>query len=371
MKIPSIPSLLLFVVCSAVSLAPAAPLTLKDGTVLKGEFTLKDGTVLIGEVIRMQGESYVIEYQWKPNIKDIKIVPKQDVVKMVTEKPDQKAFLDIAKLTPTPDLLTVDDYKQRLLAVKTFITKFPKSKKLKDAEAILKTLTEESAEVAAGGRKLQGRMIKAADYRSNAFELDATVLEAKIRAAVRNSQWLMALRAFAELDKEYQSAACYRAVLPLVVKALQEFRTPVAASLATYDARMEKQAADLEKMAQGERDNTRRALDEEAAKLEKTYQLEKASQQPWVTPHPNHKQSLEDDNSLADSELQRLSTAEPAKVDGGRAFRNAWKVIHSEADAEAMEKAVAEAEAAALPERYLKMLQDAVKASGVKPSEDK
>jgi hypothetical protein len=373
MKFPFIASLLVFLsTFPFAGQASAAPLTLKDGTVLKGDFVLKDGTVLKGEVIRMQGDAYVIEYQWKPNIKDIKIVPKQDVVKIVSEKLDEKAFLEIAKLTPTPDLLTVDDYKQRLLAVKTFLTRFPKSAKLKEVNAISQTLTEECAEVAAGGRKIQGSMIKGADYRANAFDLDARVLEAKIRSAAKNSQWLMALRAFADLDKEYQSAACYREVLPVVLKVLQEIRAQVAASLASYDARMEKQTSDLEKMSQTEREDTRRALDEQAAKLEKSYQLEKKSQQVWVTPHANHKQSLEDNNSLAESELQRLSTAvEPATVDGGKIFRDAWKVVHSDADAEAMDKALADAEAAALPARYLKLLQDAAAASGAKPSEEK
>ena len=231
--------------------------------------------------------------------------------------------------------------------------------------------SQESADVEAGGRKMGGLMTKGTDYRANAFELDAKVLESKIRTAAKNSQRLAALRAFAELDKEYQSTACYREVLPVVVKVLQEFKAQVAANLATFDARVEKRAADLEKMSQAERDSTQRALDAEAAKLEAFYQQEKSAQQPWVTPNPEHKQSLEDDNSLADSELQRLKTPTPAATDGGKVFRNAWKVIHSEADAEAMEKAVAEAEAAALPERYLKMLQDAIKASGVKPAEDK
>jgi hypothetical protein len=343
-----------------------------SGLAVADTFTLKDGTVLEGKIIPpLQADVYVIEYQVTRSIKDKKTVPKKDVVKIVTEKPDEKAFEAIAKLKDTPDLLTAEDYKQRMQVVKTFITKFPKSTKLKEAEDILKKLTAESADVEAGGRKVQGMMIKAAEYRANCFDLDARVLDSKIRNAAKNSQWLTALRAFAELDKDFQTAVCYREVLPTVVKALQAFRTQVSASLSTYDARMEKQAADLEKMAQGDRENTKSALAEEAAELEKRYQLEKSSQQAWVTPHANHKQSLEDDSSLAESELQRLAAGPPpAAADGGKVFRNAWKVLHSDADAEAMEKALSEAQAAALPERYLKILQDEAKASGVKPAEE-
>ncbi|MCX6875843.1 MAG: hypothetical protein NTW21_18840 [Verrucomicrobia bacterium] len=336
------------------------------GLAVADTFTLKDGKVLEGKILRTEGNVYVIEYQVTPSIKDIRKVPKAEVVKIVTEKLDEKAFVAIAKLVPTPDLLTADGYKQRLLEVKAFVTKYPKSAKLKAAEAVAKQLTEEAAEVEAGGRKLQGLMIKGADYRANAFDLDARVLEAKIRDAAKKSQWLAALRAFAELDKEYQAAACYREVLPVVVKSLQTFRAQVFASLSTFDARMEKQAADLEKMAPEDRANSTRELAAQAAELEAKYQLEKSSGQPWVTPHPSHKQSMEDDHTLAESELQRLTTPPPA-ADGGRVFRNAWKLLRSDADADAVEKALAEAQAAALPERYLKLLQDAAKASGKQP----
>jgi len=371
MKISSIatPSFLVLALACA-NLVAAAALAPKD----KGEFTLKNGKVLKGEIVRMQGDAYVIEFQPKPGvgIKDQMIVPVQDVVKSVLEKPDEQEFakLEIAKMTPTPDMLTVEEYDQRIAKVKGFITKFPKSAKLKEAGAILKTLTDEREEVAAGGRKLQGGMIKAADYRANAFELDARVLDAKIRVAAKTANWLAALRAFAELDKEYQSAACYRDVLPVVVTALQQLRLQLAPLVEGFEAHKATHDADLQKMPVADREYNQRADEAEQARLERIYQQEKSSEQPWVTWNANHKQSLEDDKSLAESELQRLKTPLPKVPDGGKVFRNAWKVIHSGANAEAMDKALADAEAAALPERYLKMLQDAVKASGVKPKEE-
>jgi len=356
---------------AAADVACAAAVVLKDGTVLKGEFTLKDKTVLKGEVIRIDGNSYVIEYQLTPAIKDLKTVPKANIVKIVTDQPDAKAYALIAKLTPTPDFLTSEEYHQRLSAVQAFLAKFPKGSMVKEANEILQTLREESAEVADGGRKVGGLMIKAAEYRANAFDLDARMVEAKIRNAAKNTQWLAALRAFVELDKDYQNAVCYREVMPVVVSVLQAMRSQINSSLKTFDARMDQRAADLEAMSPADREATQRALDGERAKLDKLYQLEKSRGQSWVTFHPDHKQSLDDDLSLAESELQRLHSALPAAADSGRIFRQAWKVIHSEAKAEEIETALAAAEAAALPERYLKALQAAAKASASKPTEEK
>ena len=335
-------------------------------------FTLKNGTVLEGKIVPpLRADVYTIEYQLRPGIKDIKTVPKADVVKIVTEKLDEKAFEPIAKLVPTPDFLTAEEYKQRLAAVKAYIAKYPKSSKLKEANDILKTLSDESAEVEAGGRKFQGIMIKAAEYRANAFDLDARALETKIRNAAKNGQLIVALRAFAELDKEFQTATCYREVLPAVVKVLQTLRAQLKNSVDTFDARMEKQTAELEAMSPANREDTKRAIEQEVKALEQLYQQEKSAQQTWVTPNAKHKASMDEDLGLADSELQRLTTLPPATTDGGKVFRSTWKTIHSDADAETMEKALAAAEAAPLPERYLKMLQDAYKASGVKPTEEK
>jgi aspartyl/asparaginyl-tRNA synthetase len=133
--------------------------------------TLKDGKVLEGKILKTEGDNYVIEYQVTKSIKDVKKVPKADVAKIVEIKLDDKAFEAIAKLVPTPDLLTADEYAERMQAVKAFLTKFPTGTKKKEAEAILKTLTDEAAKVAAGGRKFDGMMVSGTDYRANAYDM--------------------------------------------------------------------------------------------------------------------------------------------------------------------------------------------------------
>jgi hypothetical protein len=334
--------------------------------------TLKDGKVLEGKILNDKGDSYEIEYNVNKSgsIKDKKRVLKTDVANVSRVRPEDKDFEAIAKLVPTPDLLTVADYQQRIQAVNGFLAKYPKVSKAKEADAILKTLTKEMAEVEAGGRKLNNLMVPAAQYRADAYDMDAKVLEAKILTAVKDGKQLAALRAFAELDRDFQGSASYRAVVPAVLKTLQAFRTQVNASLASYDSRMEKREADLAAMGAEDRANTTRALSEEATQLEARYQAEKAAQQAWVTPHRDHKQSLEDCASLAESEIQRLVAPAESSTTGdpGKAYRTAWKIFQGEADAEAAEKALADAEATGLPEKYMRMLEDAAKASGaIKP----
>lgn len=334
-------------------------------------FTLKDGTVLEGRLLRTEGDVYVIEYQVTKSIRDIKRVPRAQVAKHVQVAEDAKAFEAIGKLVPTPDLLTAEDYQQRIDAVKAFLAKYPKGTKVKEAGDVMKKLQAEYDVVKAGGRKYEGLMISGADYRADAYDMDARMHEAKIREAVKNSQWLPALRAFAELDKDFQGSASYRAVTPLVLRAMRALKGQVDASLASYDERMEKREADIEAMTGEDKANTRRAIDEQTAQLEQRYQAEKSAGQVWVTPHPSHRQSLEDCASQSESEIQRLSSPPEAGTgDPGKAYRAAWKVLRGEPDEEAAEKAMTDAQEAGVPEKYLGMLKEAAKASGVKVSDE-
>lgn len=333
--------------------------------------TLKDGKILEGKIVRTEADAFVIEYNVTKSgsIKDTKRVLKSDVDKIVEVRQDEIAFAELAKMVPTPDLLTAEDYASRIQQVRTFLAKYPTGTKIKEANALLAKLSEEAKAVEGGGRKIGGLMVSGADYRANAYDMDAQMLEAKIRQAEKAGRTIEALRAFALLDTEFQASVSYRAALPSVQKMLQALRGQVANSLATFEDRMAKRATDLAGMGDADRANVQQALDAEAAELESRYQAEKAAGQQWVTPSANHRQSLEDCASLIDSEISRLSTPEAAAkpaADPGKAFRTAMKSIRAGDKTEDVEKAIADAQGAGLPEKYVGMLEEAAKADGIK-----
>lgn len=332
--------------------------------------TLKDGKILEGKILRTEADAYVIEYNANKSgsIKDTRRVLKSEVAKIVEVRADEIAFAKLAKLVPTPDLLTAEEYAERIQSVQAFLAKYPTGTKVKEAKALIAKLTEEAKVVDGGGRKVDGLMISGADYRANAYDMDARMLEGRIRQADKAGKAIEALRAFATLDTEFQASASYRAVLPVVINTMKTLRAKVAESLSTYDARMEKQEKDLEGMGGTDQANVKQALKQQADQLEARYQAEKAANQPWVTPSANHRQSLEDCASLIDSELSRLTSAETGTkpADPGKAYREAWKAIRAGGEAEEIEKAIADAQAAGLPEKYTKMLEESAKAEGIK-----
>lgn len=321
-------------------------------------FTLKDGSTLEGKVISDVGDTYVIEVQVTKSIKDERKIPKADVVKVVREDPDTKAFEAISQMVPTPDLLTTDEYAVHIAAVEKFIKTSPNNSNLSKAEAILTTLKSESAQVAAGGVKINGKMVSTAEYQANTYDLDARVQEARIRDLVNDNEFLPALRLFVSFDRDYRNTLAYGALITLMKQVIQHQVDESKESLLTLDTRTRERAVGLQRMAFEDRKITEEAIRSEAAEIEARYKTEKAEKQPWPTTSPFHKASLEDTVKFGQAELIRLGTVKTILgLDAGKAYRELWKAIHSGANAAAVTSAIANAKAAAVPPRYLAPLE--------------
>lgn len=326
-------------------------------------FFLKDGTKLDAKVISEDTESYTLEVQVTPTIKDERVVAKADVEKIEREKLDLTAFEKIKDLVPTPDLLTSDEYDARILPVTKFLKEYPRSSKAKDAQVILDTLKKEAEAVAQGGIKLDGNIVEAAEFQSNAFEMDARVGAAKVRAAAAKSDWLGALREFEKLEP-FQSTAVYRDLLPVVSRVLASYKAVINEWISTREARVATRRTDLDRMSPDDKANTLAALREEAAGIDARYAREKSENLRWVTPHPFHANALSDNSSAIENELQRIEHYQAPQTDGGKAYRDAWAAIHSEADPAEITAALNNARSAGLPEEYTARLDAAAKAAG-------
>lgn len=323
-------------------------------------FILKDGTSLEGVILQEVGDSYLLEVQFSKTIKDERKVLKSDVVKIVREQHDLKAFEPLAKLYPTPDLLVPADYSRTIAAVTKFIKDFPNSTKLKEAKTMLDALNSESALVAAGGIKFNGKMLTAAEYQANAYDLDARVQEDKIRRLLATNEVLPALRLFSEFDREYATSISRGALLVPVKNVIQNHLAELKQSLAAMDAAIKKRTAGLTQMSSDDRQNTQNAIKEESDQIEASYQAEKAAKQIWITTTPYHKASMEEAIRSGEVELARINAVKiTLGVEGGKAFRDAWNAVNGGGDAAAAGAAIAAAKTALVPARYLAPLEQA------------
>ena len=321
-------------------------------------FVMKDGSKLEGSILSEDASSYLLEVRFAEGIKDERRINKADVKKIERVYPDQIAFAAIKKLTPTPDLLTPEEYAKRIRAVEKFLGDFRLTSRSKEAEAILATLKAEANEVLAGGIKINGVIVPAAEYSANAYEIDARIQAAKIRKLVNDAQSLQALRAFPGFGNDFQNTTAYAELVPLIKQVITSYMGEVGQSLASFEARVKERKVGLDRMPIADRRLTENAIREETAELEARFKKEKDAKLDWVTIHPFFKPSLEDTMTFAKQELVRLSAVknEPV-VDGGKAFRDAMTLVQSKADAAEITAAIAAAKTAMVPERYLAMLE--------------
>jgi hypothetical protein len=346
------PSLILTALCHLASVGPC----------LADVFTLKDGSNIEARIITETSGAYLLEVQISKSIKDERTVAKADVVSVRKEKPDFKAFQAIASLVPTPDLVSAADCLERVTQIEKFLKDHGTSSSATKAQEMLTKLKEEAAAISSGSIKMAGEVITTADYESNAYELDAQVEEIKIRKAVAENEFLVALRLFSTFDSEYPTTSSHGALMSLIRQVIQNQISEAKQSLATLPERLKARQLGLTRMEPSERAASHAAIQEEAAQLEARYKSESGTKVKWLTMHPFHQASLAATAKLGEAELLRMSVAKPLEGgDGGKSYREVYQAVHN-GDAKAVvTAAVARAKAAKVPAHYLTPLETIAK----------
>lgn len=338
----------------------ATALTALSISAMAGTIHLKDGTTLEGSVLREEGDSYVLLVNVTENIKDEKIIAKADVKKIVADQPDLLAFAEIEKFVPVPDLASEAEYQRRIALVEAFLKEHRRSPKTRAANELLSTLKEEANQIGGGGIKIRGKIITPAEYRANAYELDATAQEIIIRALVANGRKLEALRKFTLFDRDFRNTAPFKEILPLMRQVVISHSAEATQYLATLDQRIEKRRIGLERMSITDRAATERAIEEENNSIEILVRTEKDSKVGWVTPHPFSKLALAETERFAKQELSRMAKLSSSPfVDGGKIYRETYQAIANASDQASVRQNMQEAKSARLPAKYMEILQTA------------
>jgi len=319
---------------------------------------LKNGEKMEGKILRQDDEKYVVEVKVSESIRDEKVIPRAEVLRIELESEDEKAFKKIADLVPTPDLLSAEVYGARIERLEGFLKEYPSSAKAEKIKEMIESLEEELAVVTPGGFKLGGELIPAEDYEADAYAYDARISEKKIREAITRRDLLAALRMFEAHDQDFSEAEGRPGLVVLIKQVLAAYRAEVSASLESLDSRLAERSTGLERMNADDRVRTERALREEAENLSKRFTDEKAARVKWVTPHVFHKESLEETMRQINTEFSRLDRPSPAlDTPLAEVYRNSWEKLASGTDEE--KKAVLEeAKAKRLPEPYLTKLNE-------------
>jgi hypothetical protein len=308
----------------------------------------------------------VFEVQVTKSIKDEKRIPKADVASVDRELPDQKAFSQLP-LEPAGDLLDAGDYQERIAKMYGFLKAHPQSTHVPEVKKVTAQLEQEQSVIEAGGVKLHGKMISAADRQKDAVEIDAKILAAKIHNAAKARAYVSALRQLGEFEKDFSNTDTFRDSLPTLRQIFQNYRTQIATAVTSYPQRVKDRDVGLSQMKPEDRVNTERALAEESNAVKARYDADKKAGLKWLTPDPWDKPALDETLRYLDQEIRRFDNLKiDTERNSGKAWRDAWSAIQNH-DQQATTDALKAARAAKLPARYLTQLQDAAKAAGLKP----
>ena len=323
-------------------------------------FTLKDGSTLEGAILREENGSYVLEVQVTKSIKDERVVPTEDVVKIQRAKGDLTAFESIAKLAKIPDLLTEEQYAERIRTVEKFLKDHRGSDKSRDARAIIASHKAELEQIAGGGIKMDGKILSPTEYRANALEIDSTVAANRIRTLLTEGLYLQALREFIPFDADFRNTKDHSALLPIITQTIRSYIAQVERELAGYDKRMAERQTGLARMQMDDRRKTEAALKEESAALEARFKSEKDAKVGWVSTDPHFKPSLDETLTFGRQEISRLANLPSMpQTDAGKAYREAFQKIQNAENTAAITAALSEARAAMVPQRYLTIIEAA------------
>lgn len=345
-----------FPIASALLLAAAVPASADI-------FVLKDGTRLEARILKETDDSYVLDVQISKSIKDEKTIAKADVAEIIEEKPDEKAFPKVQALVPVPDLSPKEEYDRRIAEAEAFIAEYSDSKLAEQAKQIVATLKSEGTDISAGGIKLDGKVIAREEYKSDAYEIDSKILEARIRQTAASQDLVTALRLIARMESDFYQTAQRRALMPLKKQLLNAYKGQIEGQIASLSARRTERDAGLARMSPDARLSTQRALEEEESEAAQRFAAESERETQWVSTHPFHESSLQHAQEQIERELTN-ERQDPGR-DAGRIYRNVMRLIGEQDDEATIRDIIQQASEVDMPARYIENFKEAAKAKGV------
>ena len=326
---------------------------------LADTIVLKSGQKYRGRIISQDAKSYLLEINITKTIKDERRISKDLIDKIIREEPDTKAFNKVAKLVPTPDLLPQAEYQQRIGSTKAFITEFPQSKYIKEANKILATLETENHTITSGGIKFDGQLISQPDKEANAYEINANILLREIEQLSKAKKYRDALRKWEKLRKDYKSSTSFQAGIPIIQRTLQNYQHDLKQLENTLEKRIKKQKTALLSMKEHDRERTVKVLEENQRKYKSLIDKEQNQLKiKWLTVNPYDKSSLTKNQQLASSELNHLKNADLKQIKlAGQDYRDAWANLAG-GNLELAATHIAKLKSLKIPKQYLAPLQE-------------
>jgi hypothetical protein len=270
---------------------------------------LKDGSEVKGDIIQNDSNGVLIEYYVTATIKDQKTIPRDQIEKIISIQPDDKAFLDLGSCATPPTVLDTTFYDALIdKKIPDFLEHYGYSKHVSELRDDLRSLNAERARIVAGDRRINGVWITAQQIAADPYEMGAKIRLNELKLLSSGDDPVVALKSYEQLEKNYPGSSVMPDALDLVPKLLVALQGKISAAKQDYEIMASKRQAWISSASTDQSRDFKLALEREnQAALAAIASAQKDGSK-FFPIFPNCKDALD--------QLQTLLLAEKARLAG-------------------------------------------------------
>src|SRR5687767_3643608 len=179
--------------------------------------TLKSGEKIDGRILSETSAELKIEVK-SGGIVDERTVAKSDVAKVEKASADGVAWQPLKTLQPGANSLPAAQYDRVIGPLRSFVTQFPQSPHVADAQKALTAFEEEKKRVDAGELKLNGKWISKDEVQKERYQINALVALNYLREQQARGDIIGALNTFDVIERDYPGSRAYPDAVEAVLR---------------------------------------------------------------------------------------------------------------------------------------------------------
>lgn len=279
----------------------ASPFLLADSLILK------NGQELRGDIVQDGPDGVLIDYYVTATIKDQKLVPREEIVRIDALTADEKAFREIGPLS-TPPTVTDTSFYDALLEKKipAFLSKYPYSKHLPQLRQKLDSLKAERSRVLEGDRKIDGTWLTASEIQADPYQTTAMLRLAALRERIQANDPAGALQIYELLEKSFPGSKVMPEAVDAAIAQIDLLEDRISKAKAEFEVIDKKRQRALALAQADEAQQIREAMEKNAALVKSAVASAQLDGSKFYPVFPDNKDALDSLQTLGVAEKTRL-----------------------------------------------------------------
>lgn len=303
----------------------------------------RDGERFEGTITSVTAEAVSIDVQVSETIREERVIPRGDIVRLERQRPDDAAYEEIAALTVPAT--AQDDEPHRVLLetkVRPFLKNYAYSRHVGKVRAFAKELEAEMQRFSGGEIKVDGVWMTAEQFAEDRPQIEGRLLLAQMRRAAEAGDAAAVLNAFDALGRAAPTSESYPEAVALARQTLDALIPRLTREIGNVEREQARRAEGLAIAREDERLAAERAIAGEKEAMARAIEAARKRGDRWMPPVADVP-TLQEQLRQATAEQKRLESLPLAAMEQSVAQARAARQSIVEGDLAAAETQRAEA----------------------------